>query len=133
MKCKNTAVDFCLKSWTVKRIVDCKFNSIDISDMVWRHELMRISVGFSFMLIGIPMWASVIPILFKAIELSFSIHFRFNFRQQKTEVRNKSKIIQLVLPANTKMESMVGNFEIPERGIHLVKLELFTYNNAPPY
>ena len=94
MKCKNTAVDFCLKSWTVKRIVDCKFNSIDVSDMVWRHELMRISVGFSFMLIGIPMWASVIPILFKAMELSFSIHFGFNFRQQKTEVRNKSKIIQ---------------------------------------
>ena len=46
---------------------------------------------------------------------------------------HKSKILHLGLPANTKMESIVGNFEIPERGIHLVKLELFTYNNAPRY
>ena len=95
MKCKNTAVDFCLKSWTVKRIVDCKFISIDLSDMVLWHELMRINVGFSFILIGIPKWASEIQILFDAIELSFLIHFRFNLQQQKltsTEVR-KFKII----------------------------------------
>ena len=61
---------------------------------------MRINVGFSFKLIGIPKWASEIQVLFDAIELSFSIHFRFNLQQQKstsTKVRKPKLYIHRLI------------------------------------